>query len=305
MEELDKQKFYEQFPEFDWNYYINNYLDLQKNNIDNEEKAISHYLENGQFEQRRTHILVPDPIDPIRIPLEDFLYHYEQAHISNALASFESRFLKYFNLNLYESNTIPTVFFGIYTTQDLQNLLNHKSIKVVIWGGTDANINLPNRLSTILEVKKIPNIIHFSISKNIYNNLLSQNIPSIFVNLNMVDKNLFHPPTSLGNKIFIFNGQKPGQEPKYGENIYKEIIRRLPDFEFIFSCELNVSHDEMYSIYKQCFIMLRLTDHDGNANSVQECEAMKIPVIHNQSEYGIKWKSVDDIVQLIQQYNPK
>jgi hypothetical protein len=50
--------------------------------------------------------------------------------------------------------------------------------------------------------------------------------------------------------------------------------------------------------------MLRLTDHDGNANSVQECEAMKIPVIHNQSEYGIKWKTVDDIVQLIQQYNP-
>ena len=45
--------------------------------------------------------------------------------------------------------------------------------------------------------------------------------------------------------------------------------------------------------------MLRLTSNDGNANSVQECQAMKIPVIHNQSDYGLKWKTVDDIIQHI------
>jgi len=55
----------------------------------------------------------------------------------------------------------------------------------------------------------------------------------------------------------------------------------------------------MPNIYKQCFIMLRLTSHDGNANSVQECEAMNIPVIHNQSDYGLKWESVDDIINYI------
>jgi hypothetical protein len=54
-------------------------------------------------------------------------------------------------------------------------------------------------------------------------------------------------------------------------------------------------------VYKQCFIMLRLTTHDGNANSVQECEAMEIPVIHNQSEYGLKWKNVDDVIAHISQ----
>ena len=35
------------------------------------------------------------------------------------------------------------------------------------------------------------------------------------------------------------------------------------------------------------FYYLRLTFKDGNANTVQEFEAMKIPIIHNQSEYGI------------------
>ena len=37
----------------------------------------------------------------------------------------------------------------------------------------------------------------------------------------------------------------------------------------------------MPEVYKKCFIGLRLTDHDGNANTVQELKAMNIPVIHN------------------------
>ena len=58
----------------------------------------------------------------------------------------------------------------------------------------------------------------------------------------------------------------------------------------------------MPEIYKQCFIMLRLTEHDGNANSIQECNSMMIPVIHNQSDYGLKWKTVDDIIHHILHY---
>ena len=85
----------------------------------------------------------------------------------------------------------------------------------------------------------------------------------------------------------------------YGEKYYIDVIKRLPQYKFIFSNQLNVDWSEMPNIYKQCFIMLRLTMHDGNANSVQECEEMNIPVIHNQSDYGLKWKSVDDIINHI------
>ena len=62
---------------------------------------------------------------------------------------------------------------------------------------------------------------------------------------------------------------------------------------------LNAKYEEMPSIYKKCFIMLRLTENDGNANSVQECEAMNIPVVHNQSDYGLKWKTIDDVINHI------
>ena len=33
--------------------------------------------------------------------------------------------------------------------------------------------------------------------------------------------------------------------------------------------------------------------------SVQECQAMNIPVVHNQSDYGFKWNSVNDIIKHI------
>ena len=61
----------------------------------------------------------------------------------------------------------------------------------------------------------------------------------------------------------------------------------------------------MPNIYAQCKIGLRLTKNDGNANTVQEFEAMDIPIIHNQSEYGLKWKSVDDIIKYIKKCNEK
>ena len=83
------------------------------------------------------------------------------------------------------------------------------------------------------------------------------------------------------------------------DEYYSEIIELLPQYEFIFSNMLNAEWKDMPNIYKQCFIMLRLTRNDGNANSVQECEAMGIPVIHNQSDYGLKWKSVEDIINHI------
>ena len=49
--------------------------------------------------------------------------------------------------------------------------------------------------------------------------------------------------------------------------------------------------------------MLRLTTYDGNANSVQECEAMNIPVIHNQSDYGLQWNNINDIINHIHIYS--
>ena len=112
------------------------------------------------------------------------------------------------------------------------------------------------------------------ISKCIYNRLKYFHIHPIFVEFSLVNKELFQPvpKEELGKKIFIFNGQVPGREHIYGKPIYEQIIRNLSQYEFILSNQLNIPHEQMPEIYKQCFVMLRLTKYDGNANSVQECE---------------------------------
>ena len=99
------------------------------------------------------------------------------------------------------------------------------------------------------------------------------------------------------------NGFTKGNEIIYGEKIYKEVVKRLPEFKFIYSNELNLPYEEMPKIYEECFIGLRLTEHDGNANMVQELKEMNIPVVHNQSDYGFKWENVDNIIRYINMCN--
>ena len=53
----------------------------------------------------------------------------------------------------------------------------------------------------------------------------------------------------------------------------------------------------MPDIYNKCFIGLRLTINDGNANTVQEMEKMGLMVVHNGNHLNsLKWKNEDDII---------
>ena len=123
----------------------------------------------------------------------------------------------------------------------------------------------------------------------------------IQINLDLVNYNIFKPHIGLKTKdtIFIYNGLTPGKEYIYGVEYYMNVLKKLPQYKVIYSNTLNVDNQEMTTIYAQCFIALRLTKHDGNANMVQECKSMQIPVIHNHSDYGLKWKNEKQIIQHI------
>jgi len=45
----------------------------------------------------------------------------------------------------------------------------------------------------------------------------------------------------------------------------QSIVKNFPEFDFIYSNELNLPNSEMPNVYAQCFIGLRLTKNDGNA----------------------------------------
>ena len=221
-------------------------------------------------------------------------------YVSNGLKHFKERFK--INYCKKDYNNGICIFFGMYNKEDINALEKHNGIKFVIWGGTDCNLNYKHYFKNFKRIIKIPDLYHIAISKDIQERLNNKNIESIFLDLNLVDKNLFKPVSTKGNSIFIYNGYIKGKEELYGEKIYKEVVKKLPDFNYIYSNELQLPYEKMPEIYAKCFIGLRLTEYDGNANTVQEMKAMNIPIVHNLSEYGLKWKNVDDIIKYINMF---
>ena len=297
--QISRELFYNTYPRFDWKFY-SQYNDLA-NHIHNENSAIQHYWYYGKNESRRICKIITTNQKLNKLPIKKIIYNVKQCYVSSGLHSFQERFMKQFQLTPYENEEEPCIFFGMYSDEDLTRISKHNGLKYIIWGGEDANPNYNHCKSTLNEILQLPNVIHIAISKCIYNRLKYFHIHPIFVEFSLVNKELFQPISTeeLGKKIFIFNGQVPGREHIYGKPIYEQIMKKLPQYEFILSNQLNIPHEQMPEIYKQCFVMLRLTKYDGNANSVQECEAMNIPVIHNQSDYGLKWNNINNIMNHI------
>lgn len=311
---MDRSLFYKKFPRFDWKFYTTSYKDLIDHGINTEDKAIRHYVVNGQYESRRTHVVVHYEKNQtiVPIPFENIAKWSKKIYVSSGLSMFETRVSAKYNLTIVshssEHATVTVVdvddscfFFGVYTNLDLELLNNYNGIKLIIWGGEDVNPNNLHSLKTIGEVKRLPNVIHIAISKCIYKRLSDMQISCILSEFNLVDTSLFYynPKVVRGKNILIVNGQSRNRDHIYGKNVYDQVILRLPYYHFLFTNTLKKSYEEMPEIYNSCFIVLRLTKYDGNANTVQECSAMNVPIIHNQSEYGIKWSSVEDIVQII------
>ena len=288
--ELDNINIGEISKGFDWEYYLKINNDLNKL-FETKHEAYNHYIKFGINEKRIKNILEK--------------YEIKQLRTSDCMTHFKDRFKDFYKLKEYEDENINTVYFGVYSTTDINNIKNMKNTKYIIFGGTDVDLILDNK-----ELKKlfdeIDNKIILYISENINDRLKYYGYnDAIKFNLDLTDKNIFKKPESLGDSIFIYNGFFKGLEHLYGKNTYEEIIKRNPNFNYIFSNNLNVKNEEMYNIYKKCFIGLRLTTNDGNANMVKEMECMEIPVIHNHSDYGLKWKNVEDVENLIFENNNK
>ena len=229
-------------------------------------------------------------------------------NISKSLNRFY-RIKEIFNLDNY-SNEETTLFFGVYNNSDLDSISNHKGKKYVAFGGSDCDISTNNEaLFNIKKLLAIKDIEYIAISHNIQLRLGKLEIKSLLIKLDLVNYNIFKKLAIYnGEKIYIYDGQDTICDKKkkvYNHEMINKVKEMLPQYEYIHSSKLNAPYNKMPEIYSECFIGLRLTSNDGNANTVMEFKALGIPIVHNNSEYGLKWKNVDDIVNLIKNTNTK
>jgi len=194
----------------------------------------------------------------------------------------------------------PCIFFGLYNDNDISVVKNHKGKKYIMWGGTDVDPRYELQKKALNSIKDCNNVFHIAISDNIKQRLQNLNIPCEHIILNLVNYNIFKPLSVMGPKIYIYNGYDRGNEDIYGKKIYEYVMKTLPEYEYILSTETKVPYEQMPNIYSQCFIGLRLTIYDGNANTVQEMGAMGINVVHNGNYYNsLNWTSKEDVVRII------
>ena len=226
-------------------------------------------------------------------------YHIKQGYVSKSLSHLKDRFLKKYNLvNFYTFNE-PCIFFGIYNQDDI-NILKRTKERYIIWGGTDLNIKYPERLNNLNVIKNININCNYAISSDIENRMIKLKMKYKRIKFSLLDDNYFYPVTITGSNILIYNGINNGNEDIYNKTIYEKIKKKLPQFNYIYSNELKLPNNKMAEIYEKCFIGLRLTDNDGNANMVQEMAYMKIPVVHNGDiKESLKWNSIDDVIDNI------
>ena len=227
-----------------------------------------------------------------------------QVKISQSLAAF-NRIKKIYNLLDRSNNNEPCLFFGVYDIMDVSNINKHRGDRYILWGGSDIDPRRQKTSTIVNKIKKINIKLHIASSKSIYERLSSFNIPCVLFDFNLVDTTIFKPVERLGDNIFVYNGYKKANS-RYGTREIMEVMRRLPQYKYILSSNINVPYHKMPSVYKQCFIGLRLTKYDGNANTVQEMGAMGIPVVHNGDfDNSINWKTIDDIVSIIESEDQK
>lgn len=230
-------------------------------------------------------------------------------YVSSSLGHLKDRFIEKYGLKEITSKNKndckKLIIFGMYTDKDRVIYTMFRNIeRYIIFGGNDLSGNKKKLNMELLKNQSLKAI--YSISQDIKCKLDDMKVNNIYLNLNLVNKEIFNIKIdkTKSTKIYIYNGlannvNKKNRENIYGKEYYVEIMKRLPQYEYILSNEKYHSYEEMPYIYSECFIGLRLTKDDGNANMVQEMEQMSIPVVHNSSEYGLKWETVYDIIKHI------
>lgn len=230
----------------------------------------------------------------------------EQIYVSNTIKHVKKQIIKKFNLVEYNDIHKPAFFFGVYNVDDLQVINKHKSNKYVIFGGSDLDYTLFHTKTIIPKLIKHNIDKYYIISDNLYQRAISLGFDKknlVNINLDLTQDTI--PLKFYGKKIFIYDGCfKTGQ--MYRKELAQNIIDNLSiKFDVIFSSNLSLDYTQMNDIYKQCFIGIRLTEKDGNANTVLEMRNLGIPVIYNGGGVNaISYNDNDDIKnKIIDWYN--
>jgi hypothetical protein len=252
----------------------------------------------------------------------------EQLYLSANLYKYkdDNRIHSCHKLNDYKDIYKPSFFYGIAKEEDINAVLNHKGKKYIIFSGGDIDllyhINKNTRYTNtrwnfLKKLHNLDEIYYIPRSEFMINDMKLLNYKYTYYPF-YGDAYSTYNVLPKGNKIYFYT-YPDYQKYLYGHSIIEEIKKQKPEYEFIqlthhksylqnkeYCDENNIStcesNDELIKKYQQCFIAIRLTNHDGIANSVLELGSLGIKTIYNDIKCpaSLPYSSIDDIINHIE-----
>jgi len=222
----------------------------------------------------------------------DFIKIYKNSYFSNSIPLFLKNAIcqKY---QLTENKNEPLIYFGDCNDNDYKKILNYGNLVFIIWMNVEPdNKKLKNKLKIL---KRKNNIFHFAGNKYLLKSLENYKVSCKLFQIDIEVPEIFKPIYKKGNKILICDSKK----------YQNEIIKKLPEYEFLFSNKYDLNDMNIAKeLYQKCFIVICLTEYDEYFPMIDHLKSMNIPIVHNFSNYGLKWETIDDVISHILKNSP-
>lgn len=216
----------------------------------------------------------------------------EHIKFSGSMSFFKDRVIEKYGLKPVTSLTQPCVLWGAYTKADYDFIRLHKAPVILVFRGADAT-----------QIKKF--------NKNLLKIPVKVYAPGIFVSNTLTKYGVDHEILPLtgcpididveprGDHIYHYGNIKGTSY--YGNHLLEGIEKRT-GLKVIKAHKNTYTREGLFDVYRQCFIGLRLTLHDGLPNTVLELGMMGRRSIYNGDiPHSISWQGINDICDSIMQ----
>jgi len=226
---------------------------------------------------------------------------------SNFGHGFSDAITKKYNFKPYTNPYEPVFIFGCYGERQVYNAITIAAtspLVVICWGGSDAEILKKLQLSGDQgrsfwadAMRKKSNIRHIAISHWIEEDLKILDLPYYKLPI-LPHDNSDIIPFEKGDSVYMYRPDLL----TYNGGIYHKIKEVLP-YNIIETNSHTYSREQLIEAYKNSFIGLRFTNHDGLSNTVCELGLMGRKVIHNGDQPNCIRYHENDIASIIDNIN--
>ena len=195
----------------------------------------------------------------------------------------------------------PVVVFGCYGRGTKADIMNHSGLCVIVWSGSDS-VRLHEDINFVNHVKENSHrIFHIAHSHWIHTDLKHWGIEYIDKVVFPVNLDGYKFEEQVGTKVYHYGAKQ--REWYYGTHLMKQLrtkwdkLTQYPNIVITVAGAYNKR--ELYDIYKDCFVGVRLTEHDNMALSCVEMGLMGRWSIFNGNipcaiHYGHNYNTYDN-----------